>query len=61
VLQWRCHVGHRYSPESLADAQAAAVEAAMWARGALDRAAANALRDLTELEAAPGLDAGAAS
>jgi two-component system chemotaxis response regulator CheB len=30
VLQWHCHVGHRYSPESLADAQAASVEAAMW-------------------------------
>jgi two-component system chemotaxis response regulator CheB len=30
VLQWACHVGHRYSPESLADAQAASVEAALW-------------------------------
>lgn len=29
--QWRCRVGHRYSPESLADAQAEGVEAAMWA------------------------------
>jgi two-component system chemotaxis response regulator CheB len=31
VTQWRCKVGHRYSPESLADAQAGSVEAAMWA------------------------------
>lgn len=31
VTQWRCKVGHRYSPESLADAQAESVEAAMWA------------------------------
>jgi two-component system chemotaxis response regulator CheB len=31
VTQWRCKVGHRYSPESLADAQAEAVEGAMWA------------------------------
>ena len=31
VLQWHCHVGHRFSPESLADAQAEAVEAALWA------------------------------
>lgn len=31
VTQWRCKVGHRYSPESLADAQAESVEGAMWA------------------------------
>lgn len=31
VTQWRCRVGHRYSPESLADAQAEGVEAALWA------------------------------
>jgi two-component system chemotaxis response regulator CheB len=31
VMQWSCRVGHRYSPESLADAQAQGVEAAMWA------------------------------
>jgi two-component system chemotaxis response regulator CheB len=106
VLQWHCHVGHRYSPESLADAQAASVEAALWAairsleeraalmermaercelrgqrrsarsfggnaqdarrqagvvRGALDQAAGNALRVLTEPEAAQDLDAEAAS
>jgi two-component system chemotaxis response regulator CheB len=30
VEQWRCQVGHRYSQESLADAQAASVEAALW-------------------------------
>jgi two-component system chemotaxis response regulator CheB len=30
VTQWRCRVGHRYSPESLADAQAEGVEAALW-------------------------------
>jgi two-component system chemotaxis response regulator CheB len=29
--QWKCRVGHRYSPESLADAQAENVEAALWA------------------------------
>lgn len=31
VTQWRCRVGHRYSPESLADAQSQGVEAALWA------------------------------
>jgi two-component system chemotaxis response regulator CheB len=30
VPQWECHVGHRYSPRSLADAQADRVEQAMW-------------------------------
>jgi two-component system chemotaxis response regulator CheB len=30
VTQWECHVGHRYSPRSLADAQADRVEQAMW-------------------------------
>ncbi len=29
--RWECRVGHRYSPESLADAQAQDVEAALWA------------------------------
>ncbi len=31
VPQWECRVGHRYSPESLLDAQAEDVEAALWA------------------------------
>jgi two-component system chemotaxis response regulator CheB len=31
VPQWQCRVGHRYSPESLADAQGQGVEAALWA------------------------------
>ena len=31
VTQWQCRVGHRYSAESLADAQAEGVEAALWA------------------------------
>lgn len=31
LTQWRCKVGHRYSPESLADAQAEGVEATFWA------------------------------
>ena len=31
VPQWSCKVGHRYSPEMLADLQAEGVEAAMWA------------------------------
>jgi two-component system, chemotaxis family, protein-glutamate methylesterase/glutaminase len=31
ITQWVCKVGHRYSPETLADAQALDVEAAMWA------------------------------
>ena len=37
--QWRCQVGHRYSPESLADAQAEAIEAALWGsiRALMDR------------------------
>ncbi|HEY2770786.1 MAG TPA: chemotaxis protein CheB [Solirubrobacteraceae bacterium] len=30
VEQWRCQVGHRYSQESLAESQAASVEAALW-------------------------------
>lgn len=30
VPLWQCRVGHRYSPESLLDAQALDVEAAMW-------------------------------
>ncbi|MHB1568671.1 MAG: chemotaxis protein CheB [Solirubrobacteraceae bacterium] len=42
VTQWRCKVGHRYSPESLADAQARAVETALWA-------AVRALDDRNEL------------
>jgi two-component system chemotaxis response regulator CheB len=31
VTQWQCKVGHRYSPDTLVDVQAEAVEAAMWA------------------------------
>jgi two-component system, chemotaxis family, protein-glutamate methylesterase/glutaminase len=31
VPQWECHVGHRYSQRSLADAQAERVEQALWA------------------------------
>ena len=31
VMLWECRVGHRYSPESLADAQADSAEAALWA------------------------------
>jgi two-component system chemotaxis response regulator CheB len=31
MTQWECRVGHRYSPDSLADAQAQGVEAALWA------------------------------
>lgn len=30
LIQWSCRVGHRYSAESLADAQAEDVEAALW-------------------------------
>ncbi len=30
-MQWACRVGHRYSAQSLADAQAEDVEAALWA------------------------------
>lgn len=30
TLVWECRVGHRYSPESLVDAQALDVEAALW-------------------------------
>jgi two-component system chemotaxis response regulator CheB len=30
VPQWECHVGHRYSPRSLADAQGDRVEQALW-------------------------------
>lgn len=31
LTQWRCRIGHRYSPASLADAQADGVEATLWA------------------------------
>jgi two-component system, chemotaxis family, protein-glutamate methylesterase/glutaminase len=31
VLRWHCRAGHRYSPESLAGAQSASVETALWA------------------------------
>jgi two-component system chemotaxis response regulator CheB len=30
MTQWRCRVGHRYSPGSLTDAQAEGIEAALW-------------------------------
>jgi two-component system chemotaxis response regulator CheB len=30
VTQWECHVGHRYSPRSLAEAQGRQVELALW-------------------------------
>jgi two-component system, chemotaxis family, protein-glutamate methylesterase/glutaminase len=41
VLQWECRVGRRYSPNTLADAQADDVESALWAaiRALEDRAA----------------------
>jgi two-component system chemotaxis response regulator CheB len=42
VPQWSCKVGHRYSSETLADAQAEGVEAAMWV-------AVRALEDRQEL------------
>jgi two-component system chemotaxis response regulator CheB len=31
MSHWRCRVGHRFSPDSLVDAQAEGVEAALWA------------------------------
>lgn len=31
VVQWECRVGHRYSPDSLVNAQAQDVESALWA------------------------------
>jgi two-component system chemotaxis response regulator CheB len=31
TMQWECRVGHRFSPQSLVDAQADGVEAALWA------------------------------
>lgn len=41
MLQWHCHVGHRFSPRSLVDAQGDGVEMALWAavRMLRDRAA----------------------
>jgi two-component system chemotaxis response regulator CheB len=41
MLQWECRVGHRYSPDTLIDAQADDVEGALWAaiRALADRAA----------------------
>jgi two-component system chemotaxis response regulator CheB len=40
AAQWQCRVGHRYSPESLVEAQSADVEAALWSavRALEDRA-----------------------
>ncbi len=54
VLQWRCHVGHLYSFDSLAEAQGGAVEAALWTalRSLEDRAAL--MRRLAEHGAAHG-------
>lgn len=52
VTQWRCRVGHRYSMESLADAQAEGVEAALWAAiRALEDREALLRRMATQLEA----------
>lgn len=48
--QWVCRVGHRYSMESLADAQAGDVEAALWA-------AVRALEDRRDLLARMACDA----
>jgi two-component system chemotaxis response regulator CheB len=31
VAQWQCRVGHRYSTDSLLDAQALGIEAGLWA------------------------------
>ena len=41
VMHWECRVGHRYSPESLVNAQAETVESALWAavRGLEDHGA----------------------
>jgi two-component system, chemotaxis family, protein-glutamate methylesterase/glutaminase len=41
VLQWECRIGHRYSPDTLIDAQADSVEGALWAaiRALADRGA----------------------
>ena len=48
VPYWECHVGHRYSPSSFAQAQAEGVEAALWTavRSLRDRGAL--LRRLAE-------------
>lgn len=51
ITQWRCRVGHRYSPESLADAQAEGVEGALWAAiRALDDRRALLLRIADQLQ-----------
>jgi two-component system chemotaxis response regulator CheB len=42
AIQWRCRVGHRYSPDTLVDIQAVDVEAALWT-------AVRALQDRTVL------------
>src|SRR5579875_405483 len=56
LIQWRCKVGHRYSPESLADAQAQGVEGAIWAavRALEDRALL--LERMAEQSDSRGLD-----
>jgi two-component system CheB/CheR fusion protein len=60
-MQWECRVGHRYSPESLADAQAGDVEAALWAgiRALEDRVrSSSAWQEYLATELVPQLLAG---
>lgn len=54
--QWECHVGHRYSPTSLADAQGDRVEMALWTavRMLRDRSALlHRMADQSEARAQP--------
>lgn len=56
IIQWKCHVGHRYSPRSLADAQAGRVEEALWTavRMLRDRSALlNRMADHAEIGGQP--------
>jgi len=58
VLQWECRVGHRYSPDSLLDAQGQAVEATLWAAiRALEDRVMLLERMEEQVPSAPGADA----
>ena len=48
ISEFRCRVGHRYSPESLVEAQASAYESAVWAAVRALEEQASLARDLHE-------------
>ena len=48
IPQWECHVGHRYSPEGLADSQGDRVEMALWTAVRMLRDRSALLRRMAE-------------